>query len=232
MKQDFDQFLFEALPPMQNKRVAFAIGRYQPPTAGHYKVIDKMKEFIRTHPELNLEAMPVVIVVAGEKSSEDKQKNPLTAAERISFMEASGRANGVKFLTARNGSIALGVLRDNGYEPIAIGAGSDRAAGYLKMLKKSFTKPDGSEIDHVVIPGLDRAAEAVETKKIDKKLAVDSAIEKLKDSNLSDDEISGSIARRAVELGYLEEFAKIVGLEKKPELAKLMFNKIKNSMGI
>lgn len=224
--------LFEALPPQQSKRVAFMIGRLNPPSLGHYKVIDKMKEFIRANPELNLEAAPVVVIVAGEKSSEDKQKNPLTAAERISFMEASGKANGVKFLTARNGSIALGILRDNGYEPIAIGAGSDRAEGYLKMLKKSFMQPDGSEIEHVVIPGLDRAAEAVETKKTDKKLAVDQAVEKLKNSNLSDDEISGSIARRAVELGYLDEFAKIVGLEKKPDLAKLMFNKIKTSMGV
>jgi uncharacterized protein YneF (UPF0154 family) len=226
------ELLFEALPPMQNKRVAFMIARCNPPTLGHYKVIQKMKEFIRNNPDLHLEAMPVVVIVAGEKSSEDKQKNPLTASERISFMEASGKANGVKFLTAKNGSIALGVLRDNGFEPIAIGAGSDRAEGYLKMLKKSFMKPDGSEIDHVIIPGLDRSSEAVETKKLDKKIAIDSAIEKLKDSNLSDDEISGSVARRAVELGYLDEFAKIVGLDKKPELAKLMFNKIKTSIGI
>lgn len=225
-------FLFEALPPMQAKRVAFAIGRFNPPTEGHYRVINKLKEFIRKNPELNLEATPIVVVVAGEKSSLDKSKNPLSAEDRISFMKASGRANGVIFLTAKNGSIALGIMRDNGYEPIAIGAGSDRAQGYLKLLKKSFFKPDGSELDHVIIPGLDRADVAIETKKADKETALNLTLDKMKSSHsLSLEDISGSLARRAIELNYLPEFTEIVGLKNKPKLAKLMFDKIKKAMG-
>ena len=38
--------------------------------------------------------------------------------------------------------------------------------------------------------------------------------------------MSGSLARRAVELGYEDVFAEIVGLEDKPALAKKMFDKI------
>jgi len=72
-----EQELFEGLPPMQKKRVAFMILRGQPPTSGHYRVINKMKEFIRKNPHLNLEAKPVVVIIAGEKSSLDKKKNPL-----------------------------------------------------------------------------------------------------------------------------------------------------------
>jgi hypothetical protein len=225
-------YLFEALPPMQAKRVAFAIGRFNPPTEGHYRVINKLKEFIRKNPELNLEASPVIVVVTGEKSSLDKTKNPLSADDRISFMKASGRANGVIFLTAKNGSIALGIMRDNGYEPIAIGAGSDRAQGYLTLLKKSFFKPNGSELDHTIVPGLARSDDAVATKKSDKETALNLTLDKMKaEHELSPEDISSSLARRAVELGYLEEFTQIVGLQNKPKLAKLMFDKIKKAIG-
>jgi uncharacterized protein YneF (UPF0154 family) len=229
-KSDDDKLLVEALPPEQSKRVAFMIGRLNPPSQGHYKVISKMKEFIRKNPDLNLDAKPVIVIIAGVKSSEDKKKNPLTADERISFLEASGKANGCIFLTAKSGFVALGVIRDNGYEPIAIGAGSDRAEEYKKLLDKSFNKPDNTEIKHFIIPGLDRLDSAIETKKNEKAKALDDTLNSLKTSgNLDDDAISASVARRAVELGYLEEFTKIVGLENKPNLAKTMFNKLRKS---
>jgi hypothetical protein len=227
------QTLLEGLPPEQPKRIAFMIGRMNPPTKAHYKVIDKMKQFIRNNPSLNLEAQPVVIVIAGEKSSEDKSKNPLTADERISFMKASGNANGVIFLSSKSAFFALGAIRDAGYEPIAIGAGSDRAEGYKKMLDKGFNHPDGSPIEHIAIPGLDRTGNAMETKKDAKKSALDKALETLHSSgDLNDEEVSGSVARRAVELGYREEFATITGLEKKPALAELMFKKLQKAFGL
>jgi len=230
---ELEDLLLEALPPEQPKKVAFAIGRYQPPTSGHYKVISKMKEFIRNNPKLGLEATPVVIIIAGEKSSEDKQKNPLTADERISFMKGSGNANGVIFLTSKSAFFALGAIRDAGYEPIAIGAGTDRAEGYKKMLDKGFTTPEGEPIEHIIIPGLDRAEGATETKKDAKRQEIDKALEKLHaEGDLSDEEVSGSIARRAVELGYLDEFTAITGLQKKPQLAKIMFDKMKKSLGV
>lgn len=224
--------LLEALPSEQEKRVAFMIGRLNPPTLGHYKVISKMKEFIRKNRDLNLESTPVVVIIEGSKTSEDKSKNPLTADERIEFMKSSGKANGVIFMKAKNAFIAKGIIRAAGYEPIAIGAGSDRAEAYKQHLDKDFKTDSGEEIKHYIIPGLDREESSVETKKAAKLSSVDSAIDKLKDSDLNDDEISGSIARRAVELGYFEEFKKIVGLENKPKLAELMFNKIKTAMDI
>lgn len=224
--------VLEALREQQQKRVAFMIGRLNPPTLGHYKVIDKMKKFIRENPDLKLESTPVIVIIEGKKSSEDKSKNPLTAEERIEFMKASGRANGVIFLIGNNAFTATGKIRDEGYEPIAIGAGSDRAKTYKENLDKFFKTPDGEDIEHFIIPDLDRVVDAVLTKKTEKTKAMDSSLDKLKEKELSDDEISGSLARRAVELGFKEEFAKIVGLENKPDLAKKMFNKIKKSMGI
>lgn len=219
--------LFEATVGEQKTRAAVMVGRMNPPTAGHYKVIDAMKSFVRKNADLQLSATPIVVVIEGEKTSEDKQQNPLTAEERIKFMSSSGKANGVIFITAPSAFAAFEAVRAAGYEPIAIAAGSDRIDKYIKLLNKYFTKKDGGKIKHVAIPGLERAVE-----KSDNKGAMKAALDALKSgTELDTSEVSGSMARRAVELGYVEEFAQIVGLENKPKLAQLMFSKVKASMG-
>jgi hypothetical protein len=148
-------------------------------------------------------------------------------------MEASGKCNGFRFMTAKNGSQAAGVCRDNGFEPMVIAVGSDRAEGYIKNLDKSFTTPDGKPIEHTVLGGLDRLESAVLTKKSDKAHALDDAIAKMGNKEeVSDDEISASLARHAAELGYFEEFAEIVGLDHKPELARKMYDKVRTAMGV
>jgi hypothetical protein len=228
-----EELLFEEgeLPPMQDKNAVFCIGRMQPPTAGHYKIFDKMKKYIRNYPELKL--TPVVVVIEGRKSSEDKQKNPLTSDDRIKYMKASGNCDGFKFFVATNAFTALGKIRDEGYEPIVLAAGSDRAEGYLKNLDKNFRTPKDKAIEHFVIPGLDRVTAAVTTKKAEKEQALNDAINRIKDhEHIEDDEVSGSLARKVAELGYVEEFTKIVGLDRKPALAKLLFDNIRKNMGV
>lgn len=211
----------------QKARAAVMVGRMNPPTAGHYKVIDTMKAFIRKNPDLNLSATPIVVIVDGEKTSKDKTKNPLTADERMKFMSSSGKANGVLFIKAVSAFAAFEAVRKAGYEPIAIAAGSDRRDDYLELLNKYFKDKDGKEQEHIIIPGLDR-----EEGKNNKQGAMEKALNSLKDgSSLDVSEVSGSMARRAVELGYEEEFAEIVGLGNKPKLAKLMFDKVKASLG-
>jgi hypothetical protein len=223
-----EEFIFEATVGPQKKRAAVMIGRLNPPTAGHYRVMDAMKAFIREERDLKLDAA-VVVIVAGEKSSQDKEKNPLTAEERVKFIEASGRANGIKILTAPSGFAAFEEVRKAGFEPIAIAAGSDRADNYIELLDKYFLNADGEKLKHVKIDGLDR--EGVEGKSAQRKSTMEKALDDLKQGGELDlAEVSGSMARRAVELGYAEEFAQIVGLEKKPRLAQLMFNKVKAAM--
>lgn len=209
----------------QKTRAAVMVGRLNPPTAGHYKVIDAMKTFIRENKDANIH-VPVVVIVDGEKSGQDTTKNPLTAEERQKFIQASGRANGVQILIAPSGFAAFEEVRKNGYEPIAIAAGSDRADHYMDMLDKYFVNSDGSQVKHIKIDGLER--DAVEEDKKEKSSTMEKALEKLKEGGTLDiAEVSGSMARRAVELGYVEEFAQIVGLENKPRLAQLMFDKIR-----
>ena len=224
-----EEILLEETVGMQQKRAAVMVGRLEPPTAGHYKVLDAMKQFIRKSKDPKLD-VAVLVVVAGEKTSKDRSKNPLSAEERVKFIEASGRANGVIVLTAKSGFAAFEEVRKAGYEPIAVAAGSDRAEGYIELLDKYFTDPNGGKIKHMRVPGLDRENQDGKTNQ--KTGAMNKALDDLKKGGALDvAEISGSMARRAVELGYEEEFAQIVGLEKKPKLAKLMFDKLKASMG-
>src|SRR5271154_3902009 len=222
--------LFESMAPMGKKKVAVVIGRFNPPTKGHYAAFSAVKKFIREHPELKLEAGPAVVIIGGGKSDDDKKKNPLSVAERMVFMKASGKANGVTFYDAPNAFAAFSMLRDKGYEPIVVAAGPERLPGYKQILDKYFTTNDGKPIVHHSLT-LSRDDEAVLTKKKEKGAAVDSKLDAIKgDSELKIKEISGSLARRAVELGYEPEFAKIVGLEHNPKLAKKMFDKIKASL--
>jgi len=213
----------------QKKRVAVMVGRMNPPTRGHYKVMDAMKAFIRDNPELNLQTIPVVVIVAGEKTSEDKTKNPLTAEERKSFMESSGRANGVKFLIAGSAFAAFEEVRKAGFEPIAIAAGSDRAANYLKMLDKYFKAKDESTIKHAVVPGLSRDQDDDVS---DGPEAFDMIMRMINDGDKVDDaQISGSLARHAAKSDDEVAFAYVTGLDKKPKLALKLMQKIKNAVG-
>lgn len=216
--------LFEETVGEQSKRVAVMVGRLNPPTRGHYKVIAAMKAFIRDNPQLNLEAMPVVVIVAGEKSSKDKAKNPLTADERKAFIEASGRANGVKVITSSSAFAAFEDVRVAGYEPIAVAAGTDRAANYIKLLDKYFTSKNEKPIKHVLVPGLDRDQDDEVS---DGPEAFDMIGRMIEDGETIDDsQVSGSLARHLALTGKEKAFAYVVGLEKKPALAKKLMDKV------
>ena len=222
--------LFEDLPSPGDKKVAVVIGRFNPPTKGHYTVINKVKKFIKDNPKLGLEAMPVVVVIGGGKSDNDKARNPLSVDERTLFMKSSGQADGVKFTTAKNAFEALTNLRKEGLEPIAIAAGSDRIQDYVRILNQYFKDADDKPIKHYKIH-LDRDDGAVETDAEEKQKNMDATLNAMKNGeHLDTDLVSGSLARRAVELGYFEEFAAIVGLESKPQLAKKLFDKIKAAL--
>lgn len=209
----------EATVGFQSGRAVVMVARCQPPTLGHYKVIDAMKAFIRNNKTAGFSATPFVVIINGAKSSENKAKNPLTPEERIKFMEASGNANGVKFLVADNAFAGFEAVRKLGFEPIAIAAGSDRAAKYLDMLDKYFTN-NGEKVKHYIVPGLER-----EDADDDAEITAAST-----DTKIDVTKVSGSMARAAVEAGYEDVFADIVGLKSKPKLAKMMFDKIKTAM--
>jgi hypothetical protein len=191
----------EKLPPMQKQSAVVAVGRFSVPTIGHYRVINAMKNFIRKNKKLNLVQMPIIVIVDGKETRKDKSKNPLTPDQRIKFMKASGKANGVIFLVASSAFDAFAMVRKQGYEPVAIAAGSDRADGYLQMLDKYFKSPDDKQIVHHIVPGLERKNE----------------------KGVNEKNASGTMARLAAKLGHYAEFVQVVGLEDKEKLAKQMY---------
>jgi hypothetical protein len=224
-----EDILFEAVETVgeQPKRAAVAVGRFQPPTRGHYKMIDAMRAFIREQADLKLDISPIVVIIAGAKTGEDRVKNPLSADQRASFMKASGQANGVKILVAGSAFAAFEEVRKAGYEPIALAAGTDRASNYMKMLDKYFTKADGGAIKHYEIPGLERDPDADNSDGDD---AYDMIIRMINDGDRVDDaQISASLARYAAKQGEMKAFAYISGIPKKMVLAKMIAGKITSS---
>ena len=58
--------------------VVFAFGRLNPPTVGHQKLIDKVITMAK-----RVKGLPVLYVSA----SQDKNKNPLTAKQKLDYLE-------------------------------------------------------------------------------------------------------------------------------------------------
>jgi hypothetical protein len=226
--------LFEAASVgEQPKRAAVVIGRFSTPTAAHYALISQVKKYIRANPDLKLNPVPIVVIIDGKETGKDKSRNPLTADERIMFMDGSGNAPGVKFLKATSALDALEAVRKAGYEPIAIGAGSDRAEKYRHILDKYFNAADGSKLRHHTIElNRDNVSAVDSTAKItiaDKMTMLDNVL-KYTDKDIPISMISASLARHAVKKNDLDKFTILTGLSDKPSIAQKMFDKIKAAM--
>jgi hypothetical protein len=215
-----DELLEETLP-MQPKKAVVMLGRMNPPTVGHYMVINSMKKYIREHKDVT----PFIVVIAGKETSKDLSKNPLSAEDRLKFIKASGKADGIQMFEAGSVFAAFEKLRELGYEPYAVAAGSDRAKKYIELLDKYFTD-DGKKLPHEIVPGLkereDPDDEGTPSEEI-LKLAEDG-------EDIPLFMISGSMARLAVKLGYKVAFSKIVGLPQK--LSDMMFAKVQRALGV
>ena len=225
--------LFEDTPPPGSSRIAVVLGRFSPPTKGHYELINKVKSFIKANPELKLEANPVVIVIGNdkkEKTAEELLKNPLSIHERILFMKSSGLINGVKFMHATNAFEALTGLRKHDLEPIAIAAGTDRIDDYVRILDNYFKTADEKPIKHHRIH-VARDEDAFASDKEVKSSSIDDTLSAMKNGeDPGIDQISGSLARRAAELGYKTEFARLVGLDHNNNLANALYAKVRKSI--
>lgn len=199
------------MPPMQDKKAVVVIGRFQPPSRGHGKAINAARSVYRNDA---LDSI-VVVVIEGTHTSKDKERNPLSGAQRIRYLEASTYGKGVKYIIATNAYEALVKVRQAGYEPISVVGGvirgddgeviEDRATNYKNMLDKYFKTPEGDVIEH-------------------------SAIQLERDPSANDiTGVSGSVARVAVKMGYFDEFEKMVSLDD-PTLVRKMYDDIAKSM--
>lgn len=113
----------------KDKHIVFAFGRLNPPTAGHSKLIDKVKSVAASKG-----ADHRVIV----SHSYDKNKNPLTAQQKISYLKHIH--SGTKFEASSKEHphflAHLKKMHKEGHTHVTMVAGSDRVGEFQKLVDK------------------------------------------------------------------------------------------------
>lgn len=131
-KQKTVDEIVASVPVQQKKPVDVFIGRTNPPHLGHKKIIDMMNN-------------PVIILVKGAKSSQDKDRNPLPEKYQIQLLKKlSPKA---KIIVASAGYLpAIFIeLREMGLEPKTLLAGDDRMKGYQGQINGINKKLDSDK---------------------------------------------------------------------------------------
>jgi hypothetical protein len=207
--------------PTSRTPVLVMFGRFQPPTIAHYALFERAKKATRgpKGKELNLDVTPVVAVIHGEKSGQDKNRNPLSPEDRIKFMQASGKADGINFVHANDVMAALNKLREQGKEPLVVMTGSDRGRTYVDLMNKYLKTDDEQPIKHYMI-NVGRDEDSDDSGGSDEIL-----------NNMTDEIplelVSGTLARTAARKDMHDKFKVITGLP--DNVAKIMAKKIKDA---
>ena len=120
-----------------HKPVVMAFGRMNPPTTGHLKLIDKVRELADKH-----NAHHEVVV----SHSQDSKKNPLTGTQKVKHLKRY--SPGTNFTSASKEEPTLihhaARLAKAGHDHLMLVAGSDRVKEYHDLLHKYNGKPDKS----------------------------------------------------------------------------------------
>ena len=193
--------LMEATP---KKTAVVAWGRMNPPTIGHQKVIDVVKQHAQ-----RFMGDPILFLSKSQKPKTD----PLSFAEKVHF---AGEMFSIK--VDRNTSVKTIIqmfqhLQGQGYDNVILVAGSDRVQQYQDLIDKYNNKPDKSG----EIPFKFANAKVVSSGERD-----------------PDDEgvagMSASKLRAFAADGDFESFKQ--GVSGNETLAKQMFQRVRQGMGI
>ena len=108
------------------KSIAFTFGRFNPPTTGHEKLIQKVV------------SQPATKKVIYLSRSQDAKRNPLSAQQKMSFMKKMfSRYSGLFQINQTNMILDLATkMHNQGYTDINMVAGSDRVREFDTILKK------------------------------------------------------------------------------------------------
>jgi hypothetical protein len=114
------------------KKAVFAYGRYNPPTTGHEKLVEKVREVGKR------EGADMFLVPT---HTQDNKKNPLDVDERIEILNQM--APDIEVLKSGKTLIeTLKSLQDRGYNSIIHIAGSDRIGEFEALIEKYNGKTD------------------------------------------------------------------------------------------
>ena len=122
----------------KGKAIVFTFGRFQPPTAGHQLLMDKVKSVAKK---------------AGSEhriftsSTNDKKKNPLSHKEKVSYMKKFFKGMDISTDSSiRTPFEALQSLSDGGYKHVIMVVGGDRVGEFRKRIVK-YIGDDGYQFD-------------------------------------------------------------------------------------
>src|SRR5210317_2249281 len=110
----------------KGKSIAFAFGRFNPPTIGHEKLINKVKSVPANDYKIYL------------SRSEDPKKNPLSARQKLTYMKKMFPQH-ARNIEVNTSNMVLDIatnLYKKGYKEISMVVGSDRVREFETILKK------------------------------------------------------------------------------------------------
>ena len=107
----------------------FTLGRFNPPTTGHEKLITKLNSVAKQN-SASMYVFPT--------HSNDPAKNPLPHGLKVAYMKKMYKkyAKNIQISKARNVFEVAKVLYDKGHKSIIMVVGSDRVAEFTNLLKK------------------------------------------------------------------------------------------------
>lgn len=113
----------------KNDRVVMAFGRMNPPTTGHEKLVQKVKD------EADQRGADHLIVMS---HSQDAKKNPLTAEQKLKHAKRLFPGTNLKVADKEHPTILhhLAELHKQGYKHVTVVGGSDRVDEYNKLIHK------------------------------------------------------------------------------------------------
>lgn len=111
------------------KTVVFTFGRFNPPTTGHVKLIEKIVKTARQ------DSADYRIYLSW---SQDAKKNPLKLTDKVKYLKLSAPRykSGIRSEEVTNVFGVLVSLHDAGYEKVVMVVGSDRVSEFKILIKK------------------------------------------------------------------------------------------------
>ena len=111
------------------KTVVFTFGRFNPPTTGHIKLVEKL---VKTAREYSANYRIYL------SRSQDAKKNPLKLTDKVKYLKLSAPRykSGIRSEEIVNVFDILVHMHDAGYEKIVMVVGSDRVSEFKILIKK------------------------------------------------------------------------------------------------
>jgi predicted nucleotidyltransferase len=116
----------DSLKEATGKSIAFAFGRFNPPTVGHEKLISKVASLSTNDYKIYL------------SRSQDPKKNPLTPRKKLDIMKKMfpRHSQNIEINTTNMVLDIATLLHNKGYTDVTMVAGSDRVREFEDILKK------------------------------------------------------------------------------------------------